>query len=251
MIGLLAAFVIGVQTPAPTAAGLIGRMFKHYADAKTIYGTIRLVQSSMQHSMEVDTTLAVERPDLIYLRQEQPHSDKTPVELVSDGVQFAYTAIPSPLSPPKLIESEHPTDAPAQHVGDMYFCLLPTLLDRSLPLDVAISRTDHLKLVTVELASFSIKGQASVRNIPTYEIDGQWKDALANQIAGTFELYVTPAGDLVRLTRHQFFAVSPKWLIDHHLPADSFSQGIEVVNTWDADLTVDQPVNRSLFNLHR
>jgi hypothetical protein len=256
MISWILAGVLAFQQPAPsaptpTAAKLVSLMLARYAQAKTVFGNIRLVQTSQNVSLEIDTSLAMERPDLIYLHQVKPNSNKAPADLVSDGVQFAYTAIPSPLSPPKLIESVYPAQMPPQHVGEMYFCILPGLLDHSVPLDVVIGRRDHLALLITELAQFSLKGSSTLRGISVYEIAGDWKDAMRNQISGTFELYVTPAGDLVRFVRHHFFGVSPKYLMNNHLPFDAFPNGVPVDETWDADLTVDKPVNRSLFTLRQ
>ena len=249
IVCLLAALVSQGQTPPPSAASLISLMLKHYVEAKTVSGTVRFLQTAVGQTVEVDTQFALERPDLIYVHQVEAHTDHIPVDLVSDGVQFAYTAIPNALSPPKLIETVHPPGQPSLHIGDMYYCILPTLMDRPLPLDIAVGRQDHLRTIAIELASFSLKGPVTLRGIATQDIAGDWRDPMRNLITGTFHLYVTDKGDFVRLERHHVVAVDQTWLYKNHLPLDAYPKGIEVTDTWDADLAVGQPVDRSIFAL--
>lgn len=240
------------QTPPamPKATDLIGKMFRKYAGAKSLIGAVTMTQSSMGKSFQISTQIVYQRPDLIRVSQTN-RPGKNPTELVSDGVRFSYTAIETQLSPPKLIESVHPEYKPPLQIGDMYFCIQPTMADRSLPLDVSVGRIDDLKLIQRELASFDLKGSTAVRGIPVYQIEGQWRDLLTGRITGTFDLFVTPDGDCVRFERHERMGVSPKWLMDHKFPPTAYADGIPVDTVWDSDFKVDAPVNKSVFSLDR
>ncbi len=243
------------QVPAPLdPAKLIGQMFKRYADAKTVSGKIRMVQAAMSTNEEIDTTVAIERPDLILIEQRKAGDPKPHALLVSDGVRFEYTGAVGNSPPILMAETLHPVPNKQLHIPDMYPCVLGTLEDHSVPLDIAVARTGDLKIFTQHLHSFALKGLTSVLGRNAYDIAGEWQETNhrdqrlpVDLPSGTFELYISPEGDFVRLERRQRFKVSAAWLLKRHMAPTSYPDGIEVVSTWDADLAIDHPVDHRAF----
>ena len=235
----------------PDAKDLIGKMFARYAGGKTVAGRIRMVQTAMNVTIQVDTTIALERPDLIHIEQRQLDGTKPQATLISDGVRFVYTAqLGTVKDTMRMMESLHPNSKSALHIPEIYPCVFTSLADRSFPLDVAVGRTADLKILTQHLAAFTMSGKSNVLGRDVYDIRGDWREANSTTL-GSFDLYITPDGDFVRLERRANFGVNPKWLKDHRLPTNAYPDGIPVVSTWDGDLKVGVPIDHAEFAIRQ
>ena len=247
-IGVIVTGLLLAQQPQ-SAASLISMMFKHYSDAQSMAGTIRLVQSSMGKSLEIDTKMAFQKPSLMYLFQSQADGRREPSSLVSDGIHFAYTA-PSNLDkrPPKLIESIHQRHYDIT-VPELYVVARLSLIERSLPLDVAIGRPTDLKAISEQLATFGLTGRATINGHEANVIKGELRDNRNGVGNGHFEMDITNDGDLVHFWKSESFQISPSYIEKQHLPMSDFAGGVRVEWSYDVDLAVNTVPDQSLFHL--
>ena len=227
-------------------------MFARYAGSKSVFGTIKMVQTAMNKSLEVDTTLAFERPSLFYLLQHQA-DDKFPDEaIISDGIQVAYSKTPTAFSSvPRIIESVHPKGEPELTTTDFYkfIAVGQPLGKKTLPLNVAVGAKNDLMYTKYQLLTFTLSGKETVDGRDAYRIDGDWADEPTHPKEGTFSMWSTPDGDLVQFANKMSFAVPAAYLKQQRLPLSAFPNGIVVDTVWSVSLTVDQPVNHNLFQL--
>jgi outer membrane lipoprotein-sorting protein len=234
-----------VTPPAPTAGGLISAMLRKYAGAKSFTGAIRMVQTAMNTSLEIDTALAYERPGLFYLLQKD-NAHRKELLTVSDGVRVSY---PGPETKgighvPRLIESIHNSDKPDLSIGDMYVCAQYARIVTSLPLDAAIGRNIDLKQDVSRLGRFELKGKVDIDGQAVNQIIGK-----LNPPTGTFEMDITDDGDLVRYVTKDHFGISPQLLNRRHLPTSTLRDGVEVETVYEIKFKVDPTLDHSIFHL--
>jgi len=237
----------------PTAASLITKMFAHYAGSKSVAGTVRMVQTAMNQSLEIDSTLAYERPSLFYLSQKQSDGKRPPTEIVSDGIEVAYSIRPRiETTTQKVRESVHPKGLKELITPDFYHLIsLGPNLDKCLPLNVAVASIDDLRYVRAQLLSFTLGNLESVNGANAYRIDGNWTQDPTHPAEGMFSMWINDAGDLVRFSTKMSFKVGADWLIKHKLPATAYPNGVSVDTVWDVNLKVDVPVNHEVFKLEK
>lgn len=237
---LLFCFVLAPQATTPTTASeLIGRMFVRYNSAKTLGGTIRTTQVAGSASVVTETNLAYERPSKLFLDQRQTVGERTKEKiLISDGKVFRYTP-PDRLitATPFVTETVKPDERPAQTVGDLYHIVAVDLPDRSPVLDALIALREDLGYFKNQLASFHLAGKETIGGKAVNVIEGNWRETEVLSPAGTFKLYITDTGDLVRYVLVQSFA--PPAAQSRNGQAIPGGDPITVTTTWDASIIVD------------
>ncbi len=244
MISLSAAIagLLMLQSPvsAPRPSELISKALARYAAAKTIVGTIKLTQAAAGRSGTITTTLQLQRPDKLFLRQVQ---DKVPprVWLVTcDGTGFTYDLpIETEGQKPGRLYEPLVRETGKLSVQDVYRAAVASIGDRSAPLEIAIGHKEDLKFITGQWASLAYAGQVDLKGASCHKIRGQWREYPGGPIVGRFELFLDDQSLIRRYAVEQAIQVQP------NQPA------IQVVSVWDVDLKLDAEVDPSLFRLVR
>jgi len=247
--------LLGQAAPAQNpAAQLVSKMLAYYSNAPTMTGTITLTASDGKGQVQVVTHLQYQRPSKLYIRQEKEGRDPLQWLTVSDGKLFSYD---SPANLPgrqhrliesvyQLIANEFTSDGSAVHrdynVGEIYSVVAEASLgDRSVPLDIAIGRVEHLNHDVLTWMTVESGGKATLNGTDVNVINGKWRE-YGNQVSdpqyapGTYEMLITDGGKLVRYTIKR--KVGPKE-----------SGGVLLTEAWDVDLTVNGKPDPNLFRL--
>lgn len=219
---------------------LVSRSFAKYSAAQTIVGTIRLTQAAGGQSGTIETTLQIQRPDRIFLRQIQ---NKSPVKVwlvTCDGRGFTYDA---PVEaegrkPFRLYESMN-KETGRMTVQDVYRATVASIGDRSAPLDIAVAHKEDLRFVAGQWATLELAGQTEIRGVKCYRIRGLWREFPGGPTVGRFELYLDDQS-LIR-----------RYAIEQAIRLQANQPPLQVVSIWDVDLQLDVPVDPSLFRLVR
>ncbi len=226
------------QPPAePTAAELIAAAFKHYYDAKSLYGRIHLTESAANYTISVDTDLAYERPSKLYINQRRSGNNPAQWLAVSDGNIFSYNKPQSVHGPARFREPVVQADGRVQTVPEMYAALRKgSIEDYSPVLDMAIANPDLLAALKAHWLSMHRAGTAKVRDQDVNVIAGEFAPVSGQGAAGQFEMDLSPAGDVLRYTRKSRYAVP-----QHP------GQTIDVIDNWEAELKVNVPVDPKIY----
>ncbi|MFZ4506705.1 MAG: hypothetical protein ACOYON_03295 [Fimbriimonas sp.] len=226
---------VGAQGAEPDAATLITKMFRHYSEAQTLTGQIRWIQRAKGIAIQTDTDVAFERPSKLYIKQTQNGSEPKTWLITSDGKLFSYNK-PEVLRGPesRLVEPVFASGV-SQSIRDIYAVGIRSIGDKSVPLDIAISRREDLSTLRGQWATFQVVGKEKLRETNCYVIEGKWREDPGMRPTGTYQLWLSPDGDILRFALKELFA-SP--------------QGeIEVTSTWDASLVVNGQVNAKQFTV--
>jgi len=240
MISFLAAVALArSQQDLPLAKDLIGRMFVRYYKASTVQGKIRLTVAAFTGAVTVDTTLALQRPDKLFLRQRKSAGEKQDYLVTADGKEFTYDPPSTSFftNDSRLLEKMGP-NAAAKDLQDAYAASTLSICDRSAPLDVAIARTVDLDYFRRQLATIKTESETEINGKKAYLIDGAWRPYGNAQLSGKFALLVSPEGDLFRYVIKQTISV----------PGSKMAPQ-EVVQTWDVDLKTDLPIEAAVFTV--
>ncbi|MCX7800754.1 MAG: hypothetical protein N2109_10480 [Fimbriimonadales bacterium] len=224
----------------PKPSELISRAMAKYAAAQTIVGTIRLTQAAAGQSGTIETTLQIQRPDRLFLRQVQ---NKTPAKVwlvTCDGRGFTYDA---PVEaegqkPLRLYESLN-KETGRMTVQDVYRATVASIGDRSAPLDIAIGHKEDLRFVAGQWATLQLAGQTEVRGALCHKIRGLWREFPGGPAVGRFELYIDEQNLIRRYAIEQTIRLQPN------------QPPLQVVSVWDVDLRLDAAVDPALFRLVR
>jgi hypothetical protein len=255
MTALTAALILtcAQQTPAqaPAAvespAALIGKMFAKYASADTLLGQIRLTQSVGQVSVVVTTDFQMEKPAKLYIRQQRGGSDPKMWLVTSNGVLFSYNRPEGIGGPDRFVENVHVQDkVPGLDVQrdirltnqDIYVAARKSLGDRNAAMDIAIGRTDDLRALASQWVKFANYGKFKVNDVETNKIMGGFAGFIGQPPSGTFELYITDDGELIR------YVVREKQTFP-----DLSKETYEVVSIWDSKLLINAKVNPAFFEV--
>lgn len=257
----LLALVAQDQKPPPRASEIVSKMLSHYSGAQSITGTIKLRQGANGQMARgsMDTEIQFERPSKLYIKQVQNTADwgtitvldprgrpreaprtSPPTWLVtSDGVLFSYdTADDSPGNRQRLLEKVMPRPSEVLDVRGIYTAVARSLGDRSVPLEIAIGRTDDLRHFTRQLVTLEYAGRTKLGEEDVNVVRGQWRDVdMSERVAGKYEIFVTDQGDFRKYAIYQ--TVQPS----------KGSQPIDVVSVWDIALTVNGKPDPDLFRV--
>jgi len=222
-----------VARPA-TPAKLISQAFQHYADATSIGGHIRLTQSAQNVTVRIDTDVAYDLPNLLYIQQIRGGSDPRRTIIVSDGKHFSYDKPKGTFGPPRFVEDVQQA-AGSQDVKEMYGTSAITLDDRTVT-DIAFARNVDLREVSSQWSNLKYGPKATVRNIEANEVDGEYSETPGKGVTGTFALVISDAGDILQYT------VRNRYAVPQHP-----DQSVVVTSVWDVDLTVNAKNDPKLY----
>lgn len=238
----LAVMSQGAKADAPTPAQLVSRMLARYSGATSLVGKIDYTQTAGKVAVHGETILQYVRPDKLYILQTMEAPDKASYRVVSDGTKFNYSLpqdlpglIPPDGKPGELVE---PVDQSGKRLdlAGIYTIGSSGLVDKSVPLDIALGRLQGLKAFRAELASVKDEGVQSVDGVDAHIISGDWRQYDTAPVSGTYRLAITDGGDLLFYSIKELFA-----------DAELKMAPQEIVTAWRVSLKVDAPTDPSLF----
>lgn len=240
-IGLLLALVSPqAQTAKPnvTANGLISKAMSRYYDAKTLSGTIQLVQEAKGVSVGISTQIQFDQPSNIYIHQERGGSQPEQYTLVSDGKRFSYDRPGQSLGPRRFVEdvTQH---GYRQSFREMYAASVRSILDRSPALDLVIARREDLEALRQRIGARDVSGTVNVGNGKTaYVVTCNWHDIPGEDATGKIQFVIGAEGDLYQVVRTQRYRV-----------ADKMAETITITSTWNVNVSVNAATNANLYRV--
>lgn len=221
--------------PGPTAAESMSKMLRRYADLPTLTGSITMTQRVGTATAIIKTQLQYERPSKLFIRQDLQSSTPQTWIVTSDGSTFSYN-VPNdrPGRPGERLIEKVTSGGRLLEYQDIYAVASRSLGDRSLPLDIAISRLDDLKYLRDQWATL---GFIDPQPQGLIAIGGQWREYKTAPASGTFEIWVDKDGNLRRYIQRETLKPLPN--AEPHL----------VTTVWDVDLVPNGKPNADLFRV--
>ncbi len=239
LVALLVLSPVQEQAPRPTAGAVISKMLARYSGLNSLTGGIRLTVSAMGESTSVDTTLAYEKPSLVYLKQVLNTKEPKMWLVVSDGKHFSYPKPPNlPGETDRLMEAVNQKGV-IQTCQDIYSAGATSLRDREAPLDIAFGRRPDLQVRRAQWATFGMLGREQVRGIDAYVVGGDWREYRAAPVSATYKMWISEAGDLLRYQESGLVAI----------PVQSRGNAptAQVVSTWEVNLKPNAETDHKLY----
>lgn len=243
---LIASFLIATlpqqasdTSDSVSAGSLISRVIRHYYDAKSLAGTIKLVQSTKGVSLSIDTDIQFDRPDKFFLRQVRGGTSPKRMTTVSDGKYFSYDKPSEKIGPPRYYEAvtQH---GYTQSIGEIFGLSALSCLDRSPVLDVLVGRRSDLEYLRARLGTMSVTKTTNTSTGKIYEIEGLYMDLPGEEPTGRFQITVTDGGDMLRFIKIQRYRVD-----------DVLKETLVITSTWDVHVKVDVKTDPSLYNVRQ
>lgn len=245
MIPAVTAFVY-LSLPKPvvldaSAADLVSTCFQHYYDAKSLSGRIHLTQTAQNTTISIDTDIAFDRPSQLFIDQRRSGSRPGHWVAASDGNVFSYNKPDGVLGPTRLREPVMQPDGRVQTIPEMYAALggQNSLGERSPILDIAIANPDSLKDLKNRWTNLRRNGAATVRNQTVNVVLGDYTPVPGQGATGSFEMDITPSGDILRFILKDRYAV----------PGHPEMGPVDVISNWEADLKVNAAVDKKLYKM--
>lgn len=238
LTAILAAAAMAPAQTSVTPGSLISRMLARYAEATAVSGEVTFRQTAEGKSLFIDTRFQMERPRLLYIRQQRRGSNEVSLT-VSDGIAFTYE-VPRHLrerNDQRLYEQQNQNGV-LLNVTDVYAASQEGFLDRSPVLDLVVARTEHLRFWRNQVLNLRWMNDAAPAVGQSGTIIGDWRQYGSAPITGRFILSISPQGDLLR------YAISEKVSVKGSRP-------VEVTSEWTADLKVGSPGDKALFRVVR
>jgi hypothetical protein len=230
-------------------------MLARYANAQTLTGSYVWIQSAGSVSIKQSTQIQFERPGKLYLLQTRDKPQPGQRLVISDGKLFVYD-VPAGLS----VGDKNKDERLAEHmdvygkvmtIKDVYNAASSSIFDRSVPLDVAISRLEDLRFDRDQWITLSDAGMADVAGQQGHKITGPWRPigyVLDNQgnptperPAGAFSMVIDDDGDLLYYSVTQ--TVTLRASDGHVMPPQ------EVTTAYEVHFTVGGKPDPSLFTV--
>ncbi|MDQ2986125.1 MAG: hypothetical protein M3R13_05320 [Armatimonadota bacterium] len=246
MIIALVALVLAPQ--APDAGATVTKMLTKYHEAKTISGRITFTQSAASAKVIIQTEVAAQKPNLLYVRQtRQPASQGGANEMVavSDGKKMGY---PAPAgSATFLVTNPNRFFEPAKADLDSSFSAFSgMLLDRSLGVAIGLYSPTEIHATIGRLRALRIS-EVTINEKPVWRIDFQlvvsnalpavpeqgWQARPEGRIPGV--MTISKTNDLLGVAWAE--KVGTK------------EQQVDVLSEWTVSLEVDKPIDQALFKV--
>ncbi len=239
--------------PLPSPAVLISEMMAKYSAAPVLTGTVQSIIQSGNNAVKVSTVMQYDREKrLLYIRQNKETGKRDSAIIVSDGKRFLYS---NPLEAefrakdPYLIEATTRKEATMTSVGvkvnevpmtlgEIYIAGSLGLVDRCVPIDLAVARLEDLQFFRAQLISIKNEGLQTFNGSQAYRVSGQWKQYGESQVAqGDYDLFITPSNELAGYRTIEQFA----------LPTGV----VKVISTWLCSFKIGGTPDPKLFTVRR
>ncbi len=241
MLVTLLAVVAVSQGQAPvspqqiTPSSIVQKMLSKYAGADSMYGRIKLTQTSSGAKVVIDTELQFDKPSKIFLRQVRQSSEPRSWLVLSDGVLFSYDKPDLILGSPRFVEKVKQGFS-SQTFREMYGAAARSIGDKSPILDIAVGRPDDMRAIMNQWATMKIHSRVKLKETEVTAIVGDFREGSDAPVSGSYEAYISDDSEFLRFVLKQKFAVPN-------------NQTVEVVSIWDADLKVNSPTDVKLYNM--
>ncbi len=236
-----------VSAPQGEAAGtkstpseILTKMFARYASANSISGTIAMTQSANGASIHTNTELQFDRPSQLYLRQVRDGSTARQWLVTSDGTEWTYDR---PESQSGAFGKPRYREYVTQHgyrmtMSDFLTGASSSLGDVNAMLISAMSSKEWMKRLTGQWASLQYDGKSTLDGQSVLKISGQYRENPSLAPSGTFEIYVSEAGDFLRYATRQ------------RMQFPKISQDpIEIVTVWNSTLKIGAVTDPKLYRV--
>lgn len=230
---------LALSQQAPSAASIVSKMIARYHEADSMTGTIAMQQGLGTQTVSATTVLQYERPNKLYIKQTFKGEETREVLITCDGRYFSYNTpenLPGSENLKRLVEAVS-TQFGTLDLGGVYAASSKPLLDRSVPLDLAISRKEDLTYRRNQWATLSYVGKTTLQKESVHRITGRYRPYGEADVTGTYEMYINEAGDLRRYTLTTQIQDSGRLMT--------------VMGSWDVNLAVNGKPDASLFRLVR
>jgi hypothetical protein len=230
---------------APASGGaIISKMLARYAGASTLVGSIKYTVKAGNQTGSIDTVIQYERPKRLYIKQTTSVGQPRTWLVTSDGKLFSYD-VPNDqylASKSRLVEKMQGalrSDGAVSNfdMTDVYKASVLSIGDRSAPLDIAIGKNEDLVYLKNQWATVKLVGKVPAGDREANHIVGNWRPYGRAKVAGTYEMFITDEGDLLRFVRHEMVA------------PDGGGVPIPVDSIWDVNLTVGGTPDPALFKI--
>lgn len=234
---------------ASTAGELLSLVLERYHGARTITGTIVNTQSADGvRPISISTTVQLRRPAHLFIQQLSSDSRRMPPGkwvVTSDGDEFSYSRPYNPAEPEnplfRIVEKVIVRGEILQ-VGEILLAARTGLGDRQCPiLDIAFSHPDALKYLRGTWKSMGEGPEQLYKGQKCRVIEGQHATNPALLPTGTYKIFINPAFDVVRYEITEKFGAFD--------PETKRQMEIAYTLAWDANLTINGPVQEKLFTV--
>jgi hypothetical protein len=236
-----------VQTPAatPNAATAISNMMALYSNAQTISGTIEQTQSADNVTTKIITRLQLDRKGRkLFLRQDKPSGFNAGTYIITaDGNRFSYPPTYEMMdrananrAAMRVLEPMFLNDGTILTEKDAYVAGTKSIPDRSAAIDIAISRTEDLKFIRMQLATLEFIRTDKVGEETVNVFGGKWRPF--GEPTGTYEMWVDSKNSLRRYATKESISLAPNTPV------------VTVITVWSVNLMINPPtLDESLFKV--
>lgn len=241
MTTLALALAIGNPTVFTDPGHVISNCYAHYYYAGNISGTIVTTIKDRGKVATITTRLQISSPDRFFFEQYSSVNPKLKVRAISDGKRYAYPA-PRPTDPNMdsttyLVEPVLQNNGFLMDYKGMYGIISETVVDRSVPLEIAIGRDRDLQTITSLLSKLRDGGTTEYKGETVNIVLGQFKPYPSAPKTVDCAFFINSAGDL------RFFKVQGT------LP-DANNKPIAIETEWDVSLKVNDQsaIDKTLYS---
>ncbi len=223
-------------------AQIFSQMLNKYYQATSLKGTIEWTQTALSPSLNTKTTtlttVVMKRPNFFYLEQRRDRGEERLFLAVCDGKQMAYSTPKKwrdiPGAKPFVYEP-----APQDIKGALDACA-PLVLDRSLPVSVALYNPYEVQQFVNRVKNVTVIGETTSSGTPGWKLKLDYVYSFASTSANRPEivipLYVEISKnyDLLSLSWQQILQETPE-------------RKYTVTDSWRVRLEVNVPVDEKTF----
>ncbi len=234
---------------ANSASELLTLVLERYYNARTISGTIVNTQSADGvRPLTISTSFQLRRPAHLFIQQSSSDSRRMPPGkwvVTSDGDEFSYSRPYNPSEPDnpllRIVEKVIVRGEILQ-VGEILLAARSGLGDRQCPiLDIAFSHPDALKYLRGTWKSMTEGPEQLFKGQKCRVIEGQHATNPALLPTGTYKIFINSNFEVVRYEiTEKFGALDPE---------TKRQMEISYTLAWDANLTINGPVQEKLFTV--
>ena len=249
MTSILATLVVGLApVQGDSASSIVSKVLQHYADAKSISGTVTLRQRAMNQEAKIETFMQFDRPDRVFMRQIRHAGPATPAQtfiLQTDGKTFTYSAPPGVFSKKGVVTEAVVQDGRQLQIRDMYTPFRQAVEDPNILIELAFARKDDLRAILDSWATMAVHSKVKIGEQDVTAIVGNLSGSKGS--GGNYELYVNDSYDVVRYVVKQYFKAPPVLDNNGNLVKPPTDQPIEVTSIWDSSLKVNGTTDPALY----
>ena len=121
-------------------------------------------------------------------------------------------------------------------IRDVYAAASAGLGDRSMPLDIAISRNEDLRFLRDQWATVEYKGTTDYEGSPVHVIMGKWRPYGNALTSADYRMFITDGGELKQFARSEILS-------------NEGGQTLPVFTTWDVKLVKNGKPDAKLFKI--